>query len=247
MFRRAKKSAPSPVAACPSCGSVLEKRPQRKKKCPACGNYIYVKTRPDDRKKVLTTKEEAERIDKEWAALHEAQRISPEDRRVFEETKAEMRKKRGSDPSDRDVWWSIYNKRLLEYASRGDWGLYRNTRCDMAEQLVGEGRKRPGLCTFLEVSYLDANGPRNTGGLTDPRMPRQFPAFNPDWAIQAPGVVYSIEQLASELAVSMEGLRDIYFETASRLHIDMRLPVEPARGWDDLSKVLADSLGQGKS
>ena len=240
MFRRAKKSTPSPVAACPSCGSVLEKRPQRKKECPACGDYIYVRTRPDDRKKVLATKDEAERIDKEWAAIHEAQRVSPEDRRVFEEARAEFRKKRGIDPSDGDVWWAVYNKRLTEYASRWDWGFYRNTRYEMAEQLVKEGRKKAGLGTFLEVWYLDANGPRNAGGMSDPNILREFPPFDPDLAIQAPAVVHSIQQLASELALKMEGLRDIYFETASRLHNAMGLPVEPARGWDDLSKVLRD-------
>ena len=239
MFRRARKSAPSPVAACPSCGSVLETRPQRKKKCPACGSDIYVRTRPDDRKKVLATKEEAERIDGEWAAIHEAQRISPEDKRAFAEAKAEMKKKRGVDPSDGDVWLAVYNKRLTEYASRRDWGLYRNTRYEMAEQLANEGRKKAGLCTFLEVSYLDANGPRNVDGISDPSILREFPPFDPDLAFQAPAVVHSIQQLASELALDVDGLRDVYFETASRLHKAMRLPVEPARGWDDLSKRLA--------
>ena len=48
---------------CPYCAVPLDKMPGRKRKCPSCGNYIYVRTRPADRKKVAVTQEGAAKID----------------------------------------------------------------------------------------------------------------------------------------------------------------------------------------
>ena len=48
---------------CPHCGGVLEKKPKRKKKCPLCNNYIYVRTSPSTSDKILVTEEEAKKID----------------------------------------------------------------------------------------------------------------------------------------------------------------------------------------
>ena len=61
-------SAPTPV--CPSCGVKLEVTPQHKKKCPSCGQYIYVRTRPSDKQRVLVNEEEANRIDDPWQEMH---------------------------------------------------------------------------------------------------------------------------------------------------------------------------------
>ena len=57
-------------AVCPYCKVQLAKRPQRKKKCPSCGNFIFVRTLPTTREKVLATEAEARRIDEEWAQRH---------------------------------------------------------------------------------------------------------------------------------------------------------------------------------
>lgn len=57
--------------ACPNCHQELIKRPGRKTKCPHCGTFIYVRTRPLDRKRVLVTADEARRLQAEWVAFHE--------------------------------------------------------------------------------------------------------------------------------------------------------------------------------
>src|SRR5579863_10040178 len=54
---------------CPNCGSMLSKRPRRKAKCAHCGEFIYVRTRPSDRKRVLVTKGEADALQAEWEAV----------------------------------------------------------------------------------------------------------------------------------------------------------------------------------
>jgi DNA-directed RNA polymerase subunit RPC12/RpoP len=50
---------------CPYCGHTLEKKPVRKKKCPSCGNFIFVRTRPSDRQKVLVTEQQAAQIERQ--------------------------------------------------------------------------------------------------------------------------------------------------------------------------------------
>jgi len=64
---------------CPYCGNPLAKTPGRKTKCPHCGGFIYVRTRPSDRKSVLATKEQADAIEAEWRMVTDSQyRMTPE-------------------------------------------------------------------------------------------------------------------------------------------------------------------------
>lgn len=51
------------TANCPYCGIDLPKFPQRKTKCKNCDNFIYVRTRPSDKKKILLTEDEINRIE----------------------------------------------------------------------------------------------------------------------------------------------------------------------------------------
>ena len=57
-------------AVCPHCSSTLEKKPIRKKKCPDCGKYIYVSTRPIDGEKVLVTEAQSAEIDRQWKIVN---------------------------------------------------------------------------------------------------------------------------------------------------------------------------------
>lgn len=51
---------------CPYCKFTLNKFPSKKTKCKNCGEYIYVRTRPLDYKKVLIKENEIELIEEEW-------------------------------------------------------------------------------------------------------------------------------------------------------------------------------------
>lgn len=51
---------------CPYCNEELAKFPARKTKCKNCGKYMYVRTRPLDRKKVLLKENELELLEEEW-------------------------------------------------------------------------------------------------------------------------------------------------------------------------------------
>ena len=52
-------------SVCPHCNHQLDKKPGRKKKCPHCGEFIYVRTQPCDEQRVLVTQEQAEKIEEQ--------------------------------------------------------------------------------------------------------------------------------------------------------------------------------------
>ena len=51
---------------CPSCNASLGKMPQRKTKCKACGEFIFIKDTPRNQTKRLMTPVQAEAADRAW-------------------------------------------------------------------------------------------------------------------------------------------------------------------------------------
>ncbi len=57
-------------AECPNYHEALFKIPGgAKTKCPHCGEFIFVRTRPKDNARVVVTKAEADKIDEEWTIV----------------------------------------------------------------------------------------------------------------------------------------------------------------------------------
>ena len=212
-------------AVCPYCDAPLAKMPGRKKKCPACSQYIYIRTRPLDRQRVLLTESELPAIEAQWAGNHLHSTLSRSD-------------DSGLTP---DQLWGRCNKELLENAKSGNWGLYRNTRLDMASLLHREGRPREALVTYLEVSYIDLNGPQNMGGMFDSASVRQFPPFSREDAMLAPGVIAWTSQLAEELNLERSALKQMFLDMGTRLQHKLRMPVSPEEAW----RLLQNELDSG--
>lgn len=63
------------MATCPYCEASLKKVPQRKTRCPECGQHIFVKSTPDNRSKRLMTEEKAAEAEEAWARYHEDQEV----------------------------------------------------------------------------------------------------------------------------------------------------------------------------
>ena len=101
----------------------------------------------------------------------------------------------------------------------------------MAEQLRKEGRFRQALRFYIEVSYLDANGPMNRGGVSDPELLKKYPPFDPELALQAPAIVNSIKTLASKQSMSKSDTKKLYIEVASEQYQNLKLPVDPQIAW----------------
>lgn len=126
-------------AECPYCHKPLSKTPGRKTKCPHCGEFMFVRTRPKDNARVVVTAEEADKIDEEWSIVTGSHEAFVAEKEAFTNEKKILTKRfGGKEPSDNDVKWGVLNKRLIEHAKNGNWGLYRNTRFEMAEILRRE-------------------------------------------------------------------------------------------------------------
>lgn len=230
---------------CPYCDSSLEKRPGRKKKCPSCGEFIYVRTRPSDNQRVLVTEDQAEIIEEQWSIVNGTQkeflRQKEEGKRVVAKERQELEKRFGSKPSDTDIEWSLLNKDILKHAQDRNWGFFRNTKFGMAEILRKEAKLKDALAFYLEVCYLDLNGPSNVGGISDPKLLKEYPAWNPkDDSFLAPGVVSRAIKIIDRVKYDRSSSNELFLSRAMKLKKSLRLPVSPQKAWGLLEKELFD-------
>lgn len=133
-------------AICPYCHKELIKKPQRKKKCPFCGNYIFVKRRLNSKIKELVTEEEAKIIEIEWNKFYSQIALirDLEDygftEKEFNQRKEEKIKKGEKEPSNRDVIWLLFNEKLQNNMKANDFAVLSGIYYDMARFLIKEGR-----------------------------------------------------------------------------------------------------------
>lgn len=223
---------------CPYCSGVLDKKPAKKKKCPHCGKFIYVRTRPQDQVKVLVTDQQAELIEEQWSIVNGTHDEYLAGKQRIEAERSRLAKQFGKEPSENDVKWGLLGKEVIEHVMNGNWGLYRNTRFQMAEVLRKESKLKQALSMYCWVCYLDLNGPRNTSGLKDPELLREFPPFSPNEAFLAPGIISRMVRLIENLNLSQEHVSSIFLEAAGHDHNGLKLPVQPEDAWLSVKKEL---------
>jgi predicted RNA-binding Zn-ribbon protein involved in translation (DUF1610 family) len=227
-------------AECPNCQTALSKIPGSKTKCPNCGKFMFVRTRPKDNARIVVTKEESDKIDEDWSIISGTHDSFIKEEEDFAKEKEILRNRFGKEPSENDVKWGLLNKQLIETARNGDWGLYRNTKFEMGETLRKEMRLKGALQFYLEVCYLDLNGPSNTGGVRDRDILKEFPPFDPNEKFPlAPGVIELIEKVSSKLGFDLDMVAKLFIEHNSRIYSSMKLPLSPDEGWELLSKELS--------
>ena len=130
--RPAKEPAPRPVkpepkpAPCPYCGFTLEPRPRRKKKCPHCGEPIFV------RQGNLLTQEQAEVGD--WLNRVEYLGVTRKD---FDRNRQELAKQFGFTPSVNDTIWRVLNSLIVPGRSHQE---LRFVYQEMADLVWKEGK-----------------------------------------------------------------------------------------------------------
>lgn len=118
---------------CPYCNAILDPVPTRKKECPSCGKFIYVRTRPSDRQPILVTEEEAKSLD----ALKNLNVSQKE----YQNTEKELSKKYKTAPSQGDIVWAILNQRLLSAMKKNDWQEMKMLYWQQARLLYEQGKE----------------------------------------------------------------------------------------------------------
>ncbi len=224
--------------ACPYCGRQLEKMPGRKKRCPACGNDIFVRTRPQDKARILVRGDQLLEVEEQWAIANGThdQFLAAERRR--QNITAQLRTRFGREPSEHDIQWALLSDDIVTRAREENWGHYRNARFAMAEMLAKEKELLQALEFLLEVCYLDLNGPNNCGGLTDPGLLREFPRFDPEDGFLAPGVVARVHGMMDTLQESPQQVQSRFATIADRLARSLKLPLPPEEAWDKLERQI---------
>ena len=226
-------------AECPNCNRALKKIPAAKTKCPHCGEFMFVRTRPEDSARVVVTGAEADRIDTEYNMLSLAgdpdfRNITTESEVIAERERLReiLSTKMCKEPADDDVKWALLGKKRAQHASKGDWGLYRNICLLMANFLTRRMKLKDALQLYLEVCTLDLNGPTNSNALKGPELLDEFPPFDLRQAFTAPMVIGQVDFVASKLGMSKQQLREL-FMTQHPAYISM-LPLSLENCWAKL-------------
>ena len=216
-------------AICPYCQNALEKKPGRKKKCPKCGEFIYVRTRPSDEQKVLVTESQAEMIEEQWAIVNGTHREFLANKKRYENERQRLRKQFGSEPSKDDIQWGLHNQDLIEHASNQRWGSYTNTRLQMGDILRKKSKDTQAISTYLEVCFLDLNGPNNTSRTTMKECPPWEPnACNSE---VAPAVITYIVRLMKKMDIDESQVKELFETRASMVKENLQLPLSVSKAW----------------
>lgn len=221
-------------AKCPYCHHALNKIPGSKTKCPACGKFMYVRTSPKNIRAVVT-EEEMDKIEEEWSIFNGTHGEYLYNKKQEAKARENLKQKfGGKEPSDNDVKWSLLNKETIETASKGDWGLYVNTRLEMGKVCKREERWKQALTFFYEVCYLDLNGPNNASGYS-----KDFgiKAFDPsdENVFLPPAVVKWISDIAfKKIGMTEDELRSDFFTFSSKLQKNFNLPVSVNDAWEKI-------------
>lgn len=171
LFGRDTKSRYSeignPDAVCPYCNAELSKKPGRKKKCPHCGNYIYVKTRPIDGERVLVTAKQREQLEREWTIQRIRKRWSSDWLEAYDEAEIALERQFGFTPSLSDVLWGVLNRMVFSRTLEGErWWLYQEAldalRClredgelDTVEDVLLKAEPTPAVADELRKTLSE--------------------------------------------------------------------------------------------
>ncbi len=197
--------------------------PGRKIRCPLCSKSIYTRKRVIDGVKALVTGRDAVVADYQRSLFYLDPGTKATELSRFEVARSELKTRFGTDPLFNDVLWSLLNRELLETGGDRMLGLYRNVRFRMGEQRRLDGSPRAALQFFLQVLYLDINGPTNIGVGSGP-------AFDQDQSFVAPGLVALVKSVAAELGLATCDLRTEFLKAASAEQ-GIGCPVTPTEAW----------------
>lgn len=225
-------------ANCPYCHVKLEKKPGRKKKCPHCENFIYVRTRPQDKEKVLLREDELVVLEEQWSIVNGTHDQFLQNQARLKATEGKLRRQLAKEPAENEVQWKILNDDGLTHIQNKDWGFYRNTRYRMSEIMRKEKRFLGSLDLLLEVCVLDLSGPQNCGGINDPKILREYPPFDPSMGELAPGIIGRICGAMAKAEISVHQLKKRFEIVATKLKKSLRLPLNINQSWKELESQL---------
>lgn len=110
----------------------------------------------------------------------------------------------------------------------------------MAAILEKDEKPAQALKYYLEVCYLDLNGPQNTGGIQDQELRTSLNVqdFTIEDAFLAPAVIDKILEIILGLKLDENQVRQEFMQVAERNSNNLKLRVSAETAWEKLSAEL---------
>jgi len=233
-------------AICPYCNFELEVMPKQQKKCPKCGEKILVRSSPYENKKILIREDQVEEIKQQkeeyqlQKSLNRFIKGYKDNSEIFDMMRKHLRKSLREEPSDKTVVWNLLIQEEETEFSNSNMGLYCNSVLQRGDFQKYEGRTKDALLSYLEVCYIDLNGPDNTAMSKEyPELIKKYPPYNPNSkvnAILAPGVLEYILKLNKNLNYSKDELKALFIDHNSLVEDNRKLPLSVEDAWKKFEK-----------
>lgn len=137
----------------------------------------------------------------------------------------------------RDILWREFNKRSGEYFQTSDFGLYRNTRLNMHDFLIEEGKAKDALRFLVEVISFDLSGlgngtkPIQTASLQNSLMKEiafdsrmaNFNFTEDNQVTLPPGIIRYFERIKETLGIPDAEFVGMVYDLFSKIHIHERV------------------------
>jgi glutaredoxin len=143
------------MSQCPYCQKELIKEPTRKSKCPHCKEDIYVKKHPETKEITLATKEQADKLDKQYKTIrfiNHWKNILFE-QYGFPQVAYDNIKKQSGSPLEKDHIFSGLNQVANDYVLNGRFQEASSTWYNMA--LFIEEENMSGFNHCLKQSRIN--------------------------------------------------------------------------------------------
>jgi len=228
------------VAECPSCKEKLKKVPGSKTKCPHCGEFIYVRTDPHSRKRLVVNFAQAEEIDDEIARLNGTYEQRVAEKKRLEVTRDKLKERfHGQEPSRDDIEWSLLNQDGIKYAREANWYSYMLNLSQKASVWERRGKKQMAITAYLQTAFIACNGPEDFGSFKQDGISAQdlknmgIVPFDPGKATG--NISWIINQLNSTILaeqLSLDTVESMFYEASNNVKI--KLPLPPESCWETL-------------
>lgn len=202
-----------------------------------------MRTRPHDQQRVLVTETQAEEIEEQWSIANGTHKEYLARKQRFTDAKKRLAKG-GMEPSHNLVRYHLLNQEAMEHAKLLQMGLYRSAVLGMAEALRKEGQLEDALSKYLQVCYVDLNGPSNTGTLVDRRGRRTSlagkdnPPWDPKkWGKFVPVILGRTERLIGKAGLDRIRTREAFMHGADAVQ-EFGPPISPGIAWGEIEREL---------
>jgi hypothetical protein len=139
--------------------------------------------------------------------------------------------------SDNEEMWEILKRHALQAARDGNLMRCRTVHLAMANHLLRRHKHKKALQALYIVCVFDLCGARNRQDASGDTS-RSYSRFDGSSASLAPGIVRRVRDVAREMVLSMDEMREIFLNISARLPV----PKDSRRLWAVLQLALEGGL-----